>query len=87
MTSTYEDLLELGEFYIISQKFEEAIKVLKKAQKINDRNAKLYYDFGIAYEALNERDKAISSFRVALSLDPNFKSVQEHLEKLIEEKR
>lgn len=79
----YADLLELSEFYILSQKYEEAIKILKRAQKLNNRDVKLYYNFGIAYEALNERDKAINSFRQALSLDANLKSAQEHLDKLI----
>lgn len=79
----YADLLELSEFYILSQKYEEAIKILKRAQKLNNRDAKLYYNFGIAYEALNDRDKAINSFRQALSLDANLKAAQEHLDKLI----
>ncbi len=83
MNDDYKDLLELSEFYILSQKYEEAIKTLKKAQKLNNREPKLYYNFGIAYEALNDRDKAINSFRQALSLDPKFKAAQEHLDKLI----
>ncbi len=83
MNSDFQDLLELAEFYILSQKYDEAIKALKKAQKLNDRDPKLYYNLGIAYEALNERDKAIISFRQAISLDPNFESAQEHLDKLI----
>ncbi|MEO0184527.1 MAG: tetratricopeptide repeat protein, partial [candidate division WOR-3 bacterium] len=62
MNDDYKDLLELSEFYILSQKYEEAIKALKKAQKLNNREPKLYYNFGIAYEALNDRDKAINSF-------------------------
>ncbi|MEO0096035.1 MAG: tetratricopeptide repeat protein [candidate division WOR-3 bacterium] len=83
MNSDFQDLLELSEFYILSQKYEEAVKILKKAQKLNNREPKLYYNFGIAYEALNDRDKAIKSFRQALSLQPEFKSAQEHLDKLI----
>uniref|UniRef100_A0A7C4XAM9 Tetratricopeptide repeat protein n=1 Tax=candidate division WOR-3 bacterium TaxID=2052148 RepID=A0A7C4XAM9_UNCW3 len=85
MNSDYEDLLELAEFYILSQKYAEAIKALKKAQKINKLDPKLYYNFGITYEALNEKDKAINSFRQALSLDPQFKPAQEHLDKLVKE--
>lgn len=83
MNSNYTDLLELSEFYILSQKYNEALKILKKAQKLNNRDPELYYNFGIAYEALNERDKAINSFRQALSLDPNLKLAQEHLDRLI----
>lgn len=83
MNSDFQNMLELSEFYILSQKYEEAIKILKKAQKINSREPKLYYNLGIAYEALNDRDNAINSFRQALSLNPNIQSAQEHLERLI----
>jgi tetratricopeptide (TPR) repeat protein len=83
MTTKYEDLLELGEFYILSQKYDEAIKALKKAKKINNKDPKLYYTLGIVFEALNEREDAISNFRLALSLDPKHKSAQEHLDNLI----
>ncbi|MCX7994653.1 MAG: tetratricopeptide repeat protein [candidate division WOR-3 bacterium] len=83
MNDDFQDLLEISEFYILSQKYEEAIKTLKKAQKINNREPKLYYNLGIAYEALNDRDKAINAFRQALSLDPNFQSAREHLDRLI----
>jgi tetratricopeptide (TPR) repeat protein len=80
----FNDLIELSDFYILSQKFEEAIKVLKKAEKINKVEPKLYYNFGLAYEALSETDQARDSFRLVLKLDPDFKSAQEHLDRLIE---
>jgi tetratricopeptide (TPR) repeat protein len=84
MKDNSEDLIELSDFYILSQKFEEAIKVLKKAEKIQKMNPKLYYNLGIAYEALNEELKAKNAFRLVLKLNPDFKSAQEHLDKLIE---
>ncbi|HEC78789.1 MAG TPA: tetratricopeptide repeat protein [candidate division WOR-3 bacterium] len=84
MKQDFQDLLELSDFYILSQRFEEALKVLKKAEKINKLNPKLYYNFGIAYEALNERENAQASYRLALKLNPDFKSAQEHLDRLIE---
>ncbi len=83
MNDDYKDILELAEFYIISQKYDEAINLLKKAKKINDRDPKLYYNLGIAHEALNEREKAINFYRQALSLDPKFELAQEHLDRLI----
>lgn len=85
MNAEFDDLIELSDFYILSQKFEEAIKILKKAEKIQKLNPKLYYNLGIAYEALNEKVKARDSFRLALKLNPDFKSAQEHLDRLIEE--
>jgi tetratricopeptide (TPR) repeat protein len=85
MNDTFTDLVELSDFYILSQKFDEAIKVLKKAEKITKTNPKLYYNLGIAHEGLNEYDEARDAFRLALKLDPTFKSAQEHLDRLIEE--
>ncbi len=84
MNADYNDLLELAEFYILSQKYDEAIKILKKAEKINNKDPKLYYNLGIVYEALNDRENAIKFLRLALSLDPGLKSAQEHLEKLVQ---
>jgi Flp pilus assembly protein TadD len=85
MNDDFSNLMELSDFYIVSQQFEEALKILRKAEKINKMDPKLYYNFGIAYEALNERDKAREAFRLALKVKPDFRSAQEHLDKLIEE--
>lgn len=85
MSQQYEDLVELGKFYILSQRFDEAIKILKRARRLNNRDPQLYYDLGIAHEALNEKDDAIKAFRLALSLDPSLKAAAEHLERLIKE--
>ncbi len=85
MNQEFDDLLELGNFYILSQRFEEAIKVLKKAEKIDKMSPVLYFNMGMAYEALNEKDKARNSFRLTLKLNPDDKAAQEHLTRLVEE--
>ncbi len=85
MNQEFDDLLELGNFYILSQEFGEAIKVLKMAEKIDRMNPELYNNLGMAYEGLSEKDKARDSFRLVLKLNPNHKSAQEHLTRLIEE--
>jgi tetratricopeptide (TPR) repeat protein len=85
MTEDYQDLIELSEFYILSQRYEEAIRILKRAEKIKKIEPRLYYNLGIAYEAMNEISDARESFRLALKLNPDFKSAQEHLDELIEE--
>ncbi len=83
MKQDYTDLIELSDFYILSQRYEEAIKILKRAQKINKTDPRLYYNLGITYEALNEHDDARNAFRLVLKLDPANKSAQEHLDRLI----
>lgn len=84
MNTKYNDLIELSEFYILSQQYDVAIKALKKARRHYKMDSRLYYNLGIAYEALNEADKARDAFRLALKLNPEFKSAQEHLDRLIE---
>ena len=85
MNQEFDDLLELGNFYILSQEFGQAIKVLKMAEKIDRMNPELYNNLGMAYEGLSEKDKARDSFRLVLKLNPNHKLAQEHLTRLIEE--
>jgi Flp pilus assembly protein TadD len=85
MNDQYKDLIELSDFYIISQQYDEAIRILRRAEKQCKVDPKLYYNLGIAYEALNEASDARDSFRLALKLNPEFKSAQEHLDRLIEE--
>lgn len=84
MTGKYEDLVELGEFYTISQKYDEAIKAFKNALKLNKHDPKLYFDLGVVYETINERDKAIEYFRKVITLDSKNKAAQEHLARLVE---
>ena len=74
MNDTFKDLVELSDFYILSQQYDEAIKVLKRAEKMRKTEPKLYYNKGIAYEALNEKHDAREAFRIALKLDPGFES-------------
>ncbi|UCD20027.1 MAG: tetratricopeptide repeat protein [candidate division WOR-3 bacterium] len=85
MNEEYRDLIELGDFYILSQRYDEAIKILKKAEKMKKTDPRLYYNLGIAYEAMNEAGEARDAFRLVLKLDPTNKSAQEHLDRLIEE--
>lgn len=84
MTTEFNDLLELSDFYLLSQKFEEALKVLKKAEKIEKLNSKLYFNMGLAYEALGVHDLARDSYRLALKVDPENKNAQDRLDKLID---
>ena len=83
MTTEFEDLLELSDFYILSRKYEEALKVLKKAEKLEKMSGKLFYNMGMVYEALGDYDSARESYRLVLKIDPDNKVAQEHLDNLI----
>ncbi len=83
--SDFDDLLEISDFYILSQKFDEALKALKKAEKLKKGNAQLFFKIGLAYEGLNDIEQARKAYRKALEIDDNYKEAREHLERLIEQ--
>jgi tetratricopeptide (TPR) repeat protein len=79
--STAQDYFELGQFYILNQKYAEAIKQFKQALKIKPE-AQAYYQLGLAYEASNDITSAQEMYRKALQLNPVFKEAAEHLTKI-----
>lgn len=82
-TDTEEDLLELGKFYFLNQKYDKAIAEFQKALEINDQNAETCYNLGLAYETKGQFDRARELYEKALSINPNHKLAQEHLNKLL----
>ncbi|OGC41954.1 hypothetical protein A2Y85_06465 [candidate division WOR-3 bacterium RBG_13_43_14] len=83
--SDFNDLLEIGEFYILSQKFDEAIRTLKRAEKIKKDDARLYFNMGMAYEGLSSHEQARNAYRAALEINKEYKEAREHLDRLIEQ--
>ena len=77
------DLLELGKFYFLNEKYDEAIKVLQKAQKFDPFCAEIYYHLGMAYEAKNNLHEAKCMYLKATEVDPKFTLAQQHLDKLV----
>ena len=77
------DLLELGKFYYLNEKYEEAVKVLMKAKKFDPLNADIFYNLGIVYETQNIVHEAKDCYLKAIELDPKSKNAQEHLDKLV----
>lgn len=76
------DLFELGQFYLLNQKYSYAIKQFKEALKLKPDDAQTYFHLGLAYEASNQITEAQEMFRKALQLDKNLKAAEEHLTKL-----
>jgi len=85
MNEECSTLIEKGEFYILSGNFSAAVNVLKDAEKI-EKNFKVYYNLGIAYEGLSKKEEAVEAFQAALEFEPENEKANEHLKKLIEEK-
>lgn len=66
-TDTINALLELGKIYILMERYDEAVLVLKKALDL-DPNPKIdiFYELGKAYYYGGRKDKAIEIWKFAL---------------------
>lgn len=74
-----ETLLSRGWNNVVSGRYEEAIKNLKKAKQLNPDNARIYNLLGWAYIRMEEYDKASVNFQQVLSLDPDNEMAQANL--------
>jgi len=64
--ATSQDLFELGQFYLLNQKFSEAIKKFKQALKLKPDDPKIYFQLGLAYEGACLLNEAKEMFRKVL---------------------
>lgn len=77
------DLMEMGKFYFINNKYSEAISEFNKVVDINPGCAEAYYNIGLIYEARHELDLAKHMYEKALAIDPDYDIVKEHLNKIV----
>jgi len=78
-----EKLIELGKFYFLNEKYDEAINKFKEAVKIDENNAEIYYNLGIVYESKNLPEEASQMYTKTLELNPGHKLASKHLEKIV----
>lgn len=78
-----KDLIEMGEFYFVNQKWNNALDILNRAQKIEPNNPDVYYNIGIVYEMKNQLEDAKHMFEKALKIKPDHECSQRHLNKLV----
>lgn len=79
-----KELLEEAKFYIISQKYEEAEKLLNQILEKEPDNIDALYNLGILYEIINDRDRAREYFKKVIDKQPSNKDAEDHLNKLSE---
>lgn len=80
-----QDRLEKAEFYILNQKYSEALKILKEVVDSDEANPRAHYIYGLALEGSNQQEEAKKQFRRVLELEPDHVEAQEHLDRLIGE--
>ncbi|MDR1522545.1 MAG: tetratricopeptide repeat protein [Endomicrobium sp.] len=75
--------MELGKFYFLNNKYDEAVSEFKKVLEINPANAEAYYNIGLIKESSNLIDDAKEMYSKALSINSEYKIVKDRLDKLI----
>jgi tetratricopeptide (TPR) repeat protein len=83
MVSNEADYIELGKFYFLNNKYDEAVSEFKKVLEINPGNAEAYYNIGLIKESSNQMDEAREMYSKALAVKPDYKIVRVRLDKLI----
>jgi len=79
-----KEILEMSTFYMVNQKYDKAIEVLKEALVNYPDDAELNYNLGLNYEALNKTEDAIDMYQKALAINPEHKNARKHLDRLME---
>ena len=77
------DLVEMGKFYFISGKYDEAIEEFEKVIKINPKNADAYFNVGMVKEAKNDFSGAKKMYEKTLEITPDHKTAKKHMDKLV----
>ncbi len=72
-------LMELGDAYIKTDKFEDAEKILNQTLTINSLDARSHYMLGLCYEKWNKPELAIKAFKEATAINPRHYLAHFHL--------
>ena len=62
--------------------YDRAIANFDTTIKLNPKDVGAYYNRGLAHEISEQRDKAITDYRMALELDPSIKESLDGLKRL-----
>jgi Tfp pilus assembly protein PilF len=77
-----KERLEKAGFYILNQKYSEALKILKEVVAQDEASPEAHYLYGLALEGTNQQEEAKNHFRRVLELVPDHDEARQHLDKL-----
>jgi len=83
-SKSLKETLEMGTFYMVNQKYDKAMEILKSALTKYPDDAELNYNLGLTYEALNKTAEAIDMYQKVLAINPEHKHARKRLEHLME---
>lgn len=78
-----EELFETGRFYLINNRYDEALKIFEKLLKEKKDDPEVLYHIGLIKEAKNELEDAKDIFLKVLEIQPKHKLAKKHLDKLL----
>jgi len=64
-------LIELGDIYFDSNRYQEAISTFLKAEKITPANVHILNDLGLLYMSTGDNDTSLEKFEAVLEIDPS----------------
>ena len=65
-------LIEIINYYLITNESQAALEYLDKAKKNDPGNKSFYFADGTLYDKIGNMDKAVESYKKAMELDPNY---------------
>ncbi len=80
--SIVETLIELGKFYFVNKKYNEALDQFEKALSIEPENEEILHNIALIHEVNNETDKAKEIYQTILKINPENIPAREKLNKL-----
>jgi tetratricopeptide (TPR) repeat protein len=71
--------MQLAEALMAEAKYRQALQRLNEVKALDDRDPKLYYNYGLVYLALEQPELAAEHFKQALRKDPNYSAAKNNL--------
>ena len=67
------------DFYMKEKNINKAIELMEEAISINDQKYYYYYNLGILFTEIKDKDSAIKAFEACLEISPDFESARYNL--------
>ncbi len=80
--SIVETLIELGKFYFVNKKYNEALEQFEKALSIESENEEILLNIALIHEVNNETEKAKEIYQTILKINSENAPAREKLNKL-----
>lgn len=75
--------MDMGKFYFLNNKFEEAVEMFNKVIEANPLNSEAYYNIGLIKESSNDIEEAKRMYQQALNINKDYAIAQEKLNNLM----